>query len=75
MFPAGIGENSAEVRRRICEACSWLGVRLDGGANEANCPCITTDDSEVFAWVIPTDEELMIAHHTAAQLDAATKEA
>jgi acetate kinase len=70
VFTAGIGENSAEVRRRICEACSWLGVHLDTEANEASGPRITTRDSEVSAWVIPTDEELMIARHTAAQLDA-----
>jgi acetate kinase len=70
VFTAGIGENSAEVRRRICEACSWLGVHLDTAANEASGPRITTRDSEVSAWVIPTDEELMIARHTAAQLDA-----
>ncbi len=68
VFTAGIGENSAEVRRRICEACSWLGVNLDTEANEATGPRITTRDSEVSAWVIPTDEELMIARHTAAQL-------
>ena len=70
VFTAGIGENSAEVRRRICEACSWLGVRLDAEANEANGPRITTGDSEVSAWAIPTNEELMIARHTAAQLDS-----
>jgi acetate kinase len=68
VFTAGIGENDAEIRRRICEACSWLGVHLDTMANEANGPCITTRDSEVSAWVIPTNEELMIARHTAAQL-------
>jgi acetate kinase len=68
VFTAGIGENSAEVRRRICEACSWLGVRLDTEANEASGPRITTRDSEVSAWVIPTNEELMIARHTAAEL-------
>ena len=69
VFTAGIGENAAEVRRRICEACSWLGVRLDTQANKAHGPRITTCDSEVSAWVIPTNEELMIARHTAAQLD------
>jgi len=68
VFTAGIGENSTEVRRRICEACSWLGVRLDLEANEAHGPRITTRDSDVSAWVIPTNEELMIARHTAAQL-------
>jgi len=70
VFTAGIGENSSEVRRRICEACSWLGVRLDTQANEACGPRITARDSEVSAWVVPTDEELMIARHTAVQLDA-----
>jgi acetate kinase len=70
VFTAGIGENSAEVRRRICEASSWLGVRLDTEANDAGGPCITTRDSKVSAWVIPTNEELMIARHTAAQLDS-----
>jgi len=70
VFTAGIGENSVEVRRRICEACAWLGVHLDTEANEAHNPRITTRDSEVSAWVIPTNEELMIARHTAAQLDA-----
>jgi acetate kinase len=68
VFTAGIGQNSAEVRRRICEACSWLGVRLDAEANEAHGPRITTGDSEVSAWVIRTNEELMIARHTATQL-------
>ncbi len=68
VFTAGIGENSAEVRRRICESCSWLGIHLDTEANEATGPRITTRDSEVSAWVIPTNEELMIARHTAAQL-------
>ena len=70
VFTAGIGENSSEVRRRICEACSWLGVRLDTLANEACGPRITARDSEVSAWVIATDEELMIARHTADKLDA-----
>ena len=69
VFTAGIGENSVAVRQRICEACSWLGVRVDREANEGNGPRITTGDSEVSAWVIPTNEELMIARHTAAQLD------
>jgi len=70
VFTAGIGENDATIRRRICETCSWLGVRLDTEANEANDPRITTRESDVSAWVIPTDEELMIARHTAAQLHA-----
>ncbi len=71
VFTAGIGENDAEIRRRICEACAWLGVRLNIEANEESGPRITTGDSDVSAWVIPTDEELMIARHTVAQLLAA----
>lgn len=70
VFTAGIGENSAEIRRRICAASEWLGIRLDAAANAAHGPGITTDDAGVSAWVIPTNEELMIARHTAAQLDA-----
>ena len=70
VFTAGIGENDAEIRRRICEACSWLGVNLDAEANSSHGPRITTRDSEVSAWVIPTDEELMIARHTVAALGA-----
>ncbi len=64
VFTAGIGENSAEIRRRLCEACAWLGVHLDPAANEARRTCITRASSPVSAWVIPTNEELMIARHT-----------
>ena len=75
VFTAGIGENDAEIRRRISAACSWLGVCIDAAANQAHGPRITTRDSEVSAWVIPTDEELMIARHTVAQLDRRSGEA
>jgi acetate kinase len=64
VFTAGIGENSAEVRRRICEASSWLGLELDTAANETHAACISTAASRVSAWTIPTNEELMIARHT-----------
>jgi acetate kinase len=63
VFTAGIGENSPEIRRRICEASSWLGIEIDNEANEGNGPRISTEGSKVSAWVIPTNEELMIAHH------------
>jgi len=63
VFTAGIGENSAEIRRRICEASAWLGVVLDSQANAADGPHITSPGSKVSAWVIPTNEELMIARH------------
>ncbi|HET7294898.1 MAG TPA: acetate/propionate family kinase [Vicinamibacteria bacterium] len=64
VFTAGIGENSPEIRRRIGQACGWLGVELDAGANAARGPRISTPGSRVSAWVIPTNEELMIARHT-----------
>jgi acetate kinase len=63
VFTAGIGENSAEIRRRVCEASAWLGLALDPAANAAGGPRITTAGSKVSAWVIPTNEELMIARH------------
>ena len=64
VFTAGIGENSAAVRARICEACAWLGVDLDQEANARKTPRISRSGSRVSAWVIPTNEELMIARHT-----------
>jgi acetate kinase len=63
VFTAGIGENSAEIRRRICEASAWLGLVLDTAANSAGGPLITSRGSQVSAWVIPTNEELVIAQH------------
>jgi acetate kinase len=64
VFTAGIGENSAEVRRRICEASAWLGIELHQAANLDRGPRLSTSGSAVSAWVIPTNEELMIARHT-----------
>ena len=69
VFTAGIGENSPEIRRRICEASAWLGVGLDGEANAAGRPQISTPHSRVSAWVVPTDEELMIARHMSSLLN------
>jgi acetate kinase len=66
VFTAGIGERSAIVRAGLCRALSWLGVRLDDSGNAGNGPRISTDDSRVSVWVIPTNEELMIAQHTLA---------
>jgi acetate kinase len=68
VFTAGIGENSAEIRRRICEASAWLGIEIDEQANENKGPLISKSGSKVSAWVIPTNEELMIARHTASLL-------
>jgi acetate kinase len=63
VFTAGIGENSAPIRKRICEAAAWLGVSLDSPANERASTRISTPSSKVSALVIPTNEELMIARH------------
>ena len=64
VFTAGIGENSAEIRKRICKGAEWLGVEVDEKANNSNSARISTEKSAVSAWVIPTNEELMIARHT-----------
>jgi acetate kinase len=66
VFTAGIGENSAELRRRVCRDAAWLGVDLDEAANARGGPCISRPGSRASAWVIPTNEELMIARHTRA---------
>ena len=68
VFTAGIGENSPEIRKRICETSSWLGVELDNVANLSGAPRISTRHSKVSVWVVPTNEELMIARHTRALL-------
>jgi acetate kinase len=64
VFTAGIGEHAAPIRERVCRAAGWLGVELDPVANAAGGPCISTAGSRTQAWVIPTNEELMIARHT-----------
>ena len=64
VFTAGVGENSPVIRARILQACAWLGVTLDSEANQRGDARITVPDSSVSAWVIPTNEELMIARHT-----------
>jgi acetate kinase len=64
VFTAGIGENSAVVRERVCRDARWLGVEIDRDANERGGPRISTPGSRVSAWAIPTNEELMIARHT-----------
>ena len=64
VFTAGVGENSAEIRQRICTASSWLGIELDEAANARKATQISSPQSKVSVWVIPTNEELMIARHT-----------
>jgi acetate kinase len=75
VFTAGIGEHSAEIRRRIGEASAWLGIVLDDSANAAHGPRISTSASRVSAFVVPTNEELMIARHTGALLGIAGRRA
>jgi acetate kinase len=64
VFTAGIGENSAEIRGRICRASAWLGIELDDAANARHATRISAAGSRVSAWMIATNEELMIARHT-----------
>jgi acetate kinase len=71
VFTAGIGENSAAIRQRVCRDAAWLGVALDEAANVSKASGarrISTTASRVAVWVIPTNEELMIAQHTQAVL-------
>ncbi|QNK02128.1 acetate/propionate family kinase [Dyella telluris] len=68
VFTAGIGENSPDIRQRVCERAAWLGAVIDEDANRAGSACISTPSSLVSVWSIPTNEELMIARHTQALL-------
>ena len=70
VFTAGIGENSPELRARIAAKLAWLGAVLDPSANAADAPLISSPDSRLAVYVIPTDEELMIARHTLALLSS-----
>jgi acetate kinase len=64
VLTGGIGENAAAIRARVCREASWLGVELDEAANAGGGPCISGRGSRCLVWVIPTNEELMIALHT-----------
>jgi len=64
VFTAGIGERAAAIRERVCADAAWLGVQLDQAANTGGGPRISAAASRVSAWVVPTDEELVIARHT-----------
>jgi acetate kinase len=66
VFAGGIGENAAPIRTRVCQGLAWLGLEFDEGANTRHGPRISTAESRLSAWVIPTDEERMIAGHTHA---------
>jgi acetate kinase len=69
VFTGGIGENAVSIRRRVCRDARWLGLELDEEPNAKGGPCISRGESGVSAWVIPTNEELMIALHTRRVLD------
>ncbi|MHC2281341.1 acetate kinase [Bradyrhizobium diazoefficiens] len=68
VFTAGIGENSASIRARVAEQLGWFGVKLDPTENSRNGRLISRPDSLIPVYVVPTDEELMIAQHTLALL-------
>jgi acetate kinase len=64
VFTAGIGERAAAIRAQVCLGAAWLGVELDEAANASHGPRISRAASPTRAWVLPTNEELMIARHT-----------
>ena len=68
VFTGGIGERSAVIRAKVCHQAAWLGLELDDSANEAAAARISTYDSKLSAWIVLTDENLMIAHHTLRQV-------
>jgi len=69
VFTAGIGEHSAMVRARVCEQSAWLGLSFDPVANREHGPRISAADSAVSVWVVPTNEERMIALHAQEVLE------
>ncbi|MCV9961816.1 acetate/propionate family kinase [Pararhizobium sp. BT-229] len=70
VFTAGVGENAPAIRARIAARLTWLGAELDPAANEAGAMLISTETSRIALYVLPTDEELMIARHTLALITA-----
>jgi acetate kinase len=70
VFTAGVGENAEVIRARVCRGAAWLGIELDEAANESGGPCISRSRSRVSVWVIPTNEELLIAQHTRRVVEA-----
>lgn len=73
VFTAGIGENAPFIRSRVCRDAAWLGVEIDETANAQGRRRISTGASRVAVWVIPTDEELMIARHTQRLLQSSQR--
>ncbi|HEY3564849.1 MAG TPA: acetate kinase, partial [Casimicrobiaceae bacterium] len=69
VFTGGIGEHAAAIRARVCRDANWLGLALDAPANARHATCISPNDARASAWVIPTDENLMVARHVQRVLD------
>jgi acetate kinase len=72
VFTAGIGENSVSMRARIADKLAWLGIAVDQAANATGAPLISQQNSRVALYVVPTNEELMIARHTLALVTASS---
>ncbi|SDD94104.1 acetate kinase [Cupriavidus sp. YR651] len=72
VFTAGIGEHAAPIRERVCRQAAWLGVTIDPEANASGGPRISDALARVPVWVIPTNEELMIARHTRTAIEEVT---
>ena len=64
VFTGGVGENAVEIRKIVCNGCHWLGLELDEAANRRHGPLISKAGSRVAAYVMETDENLVIARHT-----------
>jgi acetate kinase len=69
VFTGGIGEHAAAIRARVCHDAAWLGLALDASANARHATRISPKDARASAWVIPTDENLMVARHVQRVLD------
>jgi acetate kinase len=70
VFTAGIGENDAQTRAEVVAGCDWLGLAIDQAANNVGGGCISPASVNGEVWVIPTDEERMIAEHALSLLSA-----
>ena len=64
VFTGGIGEHAAAVREQVCARSTWLGIDMEGAANASGAQRIDRPGSRTAVWVLPTDEELVIARHT-----------
>lgn len=70
IFTAGVGENSPVIRQRVCVLLGWLGIGLDPTANDRGTGCISVKGAAPSVWVVPTDEEYVIAAHTLTVLQS-----